>query len=197
MAEQNQILMTPMPPSRRPLAMDPRKFVLWLFLVSITMMFAALTSAYMVRKSEGNWLHFDLPDQFWISSLVIIVSSLTMHFALKAAKKDEFSQLKILMGLTVLLGIGFMLFQFFGWQDLVQSNVYFVGNPSGSFVYVFSGLHGAHIVTGLIFLFVIIIQVIRQKVHSKRLNAIQMCATYWHFLGGVWLYLFTFLLINH
>ncbi len=177
--------------------MNPKKFALWLFIVSISMLFAALTSAYLVRKSEGNWLHFDFPIQFWISSIAILASSVTMHLAYSKAKKDEFFSLRNYMGLTIILGVIFTVFQYLGWKALVDMNVYFVGNPAGSFVYVFSGLHGAHIISGLVFLGIVFYRVMRQKVHSKNLNSIQMCTTYWHFLDGLWLYLFTFLLLNH
>ena len=182
---------------RRPLSMNPRKFILWLFIVSISMLFAALTSAYMVRKAEGNWLHFDMPTQFWVSSLLILISSLTVHLGVRSAAKDDFGKLKLWMTLTLILGLGFMASQFLGWQELVAANVYFVGNPAGSFVYVFSGLHGAHIVSGVVFLGIMLVQALKQKVHSKAMNGVRMCATYWHFLDGLWLYLFSFLLINH
>ena len=197
MMEQNILTMSNLGQPRRPLSVNPRKFILWLFIVSITMLFAALTSAYMVRKSEGNWLYFDLPFQFWVSSVLIILSSLTIHLAGRSAKKDDFTGAKIWMSLTLVLGLGFLFSQIKGWGELVASNVYFVGNPAGSFVYIFSGLHGAHIGTGIIFVGVVLFLVLKHKVHSKNMNTIQMCATYWHFLDGLWLYLFSFLLLNH
>ncbi len=197
MTGQEQLLMQNYQAPRRPLSMNPRKFILWLFIVSISMLFAALTSAYMVRKSEGNWLNVEMPTLFWISSGIILISSLTMHLAVRSAGKDDFSKLKTWISLTLILGLGFLITQYMGWSELVTSNVYFVGNPAGSFVYVFSGLHGLHIVSGIVFLAIIFYLVLAQKVHSKNLNSIQMCATFWHFLDGLWLYLFTFLLLNH
>lgn len=197
MTGQEQLLMQNYQAPRRPLSMNPRKFILWLFIVSISMLFAALTSAYMVRKSEGNWLNVEMPTLFWISSAIILISSLTMHLAVRSAGKDDFSKLKTWISLTLILGLGFLITQYMGWSELVTSNVYFVGNPAGSFVYVFSGLHGLHIVSGIVFLAIIFYLVLAQKVHSKNMNSIQMCASFWHFLDGLWLYLFTFLLLNH
>ncbi len=197
MTGQEQLLMQNYQAPRRPLSMNPRKFILWLFIVSISMLFAALTSAYMVRKSEGNWLNVEMPTLFWISSAIILISSLTMHLAVRSAGKDDFSKLKTWISLTLVLGLGFLITQYMGWSELVTSNVYFVGNPAGSFVYVFSGLHGLHIVSGIVFLAIIFYLVLAQKVHSKNMNSVQMCATFWHFLDGLWLYLFTFLLLNH
>jgi cytochrome c oxidase subunit III len=179
------------------LSMHPKKFALWLFMVTVVMLFAAFTSAYIVRQSEGNWLQFDLPSAFWITSGVIILSSITMHWAYLSAKKDNLDTVKLAMGITTVLGITFLIGQFIAWGELVESNVYFVGNPAGSFVYVFSGLHGLHLLGGVVFLIIVLIQTFRYKIHAKSLDQIEMCATYWHFLDGLWLYLFLFLLLNN
>jgi cytochrome c oxidase subunit 3 len=179
------------------LAMDPKKFILWLFIVSIVMIFASLTSAYIVRQAEGNWLQFDLPSMFYVSSGIIILSSITMHLAYMAAKKDNFSGLKLAMFLTTFLGLAFLYAQYESWKQLVDMGVYFVGNPSGSFMYVISGVHGFHLISGVIFLIIVLISSFKDMVHAKNLRRIEMCATYWHFLGGLWLYLFIFFLLNH
>jgi cytochrome c oxidase subunit III len=179
------------------LAMDPKKFILWLFIVSIVMIFASLTSAYIVRQAEGNWLQFDLPSMFYVSSGIIVLSSITMHLAYMAAKKDNFSGLKLAMFFTTFLGIAFLYAQYESWKQLVDMGVYFVGNPSGSFMYVISGVHGFHLISGVIFLIIVLISSFKDMVHAKNLRRIEMCATYWHFLGGLWLYLFIFFLLNH
>lgn len=182
--------------AKRPLSMNPKKFALWLFIVSVCMIFASMTSAYIVRQSEGNWQIFDLPPMFWVTSVIIVVSSGTMHWAYMAAKRDSLEVVKVAMSITTLLGIAFLVGQVMGWGELVANNVYFVGNPSGSFVYVLSGLHGLHIVGGVVFLLITLVAVFRYQVHSKSLNLIEMCATFWHFLDALWLYLFVFLLLN-
>ncbi len=179
------------------LSMHPKKFALWLFIVSVVMIFAAMTSAYIVRQSEGNWLEFDMPQMLWITSGIILLSSMTMHWAYYAAKRDQLTSLRVAMSLTVLLGIAFLVGQFESWKELVAMNVYFVGNPAGSFMYVFTGLHGVHLISGVIFLIVVLVNAFRYKVHAKNMDQMEMCATYWHFLDGLWLYLFLFLLLNH
>lgn len=183
--------------AEQPIAMHPKKFALWLFIVTVVMIFAALTSAYIVRQSEGNWLEFDLPEIFWYSSGIIVLSSLTFHWAYISAKNDNLQNLRIGMVITFLLGIIFLVSQWYGWAALVERDVYFVGNPAGSFLYVFTGLHGLHLVSGVIFLIIVLILSFRYKVHSKQLASLEMCVTFWHFLGGLWLYLFMFLLLNH
>jgi cytochrome c oxidase subunit 3 len=82
------------------------------------------------------------------------------------------------------------------WGDLVKNSVYLVGNPSGSFLYVLTGLHALHLISAIIFVLIVLIATFRNKVHSQNLAQIEMCTTYWHFLGGLWLYLFVFLILN-
>ena len=176
------------------LSMDPMKFTLWLFVVTIVMLFASQTSAYLVRRAEGNWLEFEMPKIFWYSTAVLLLSSVCMQYAYRMAKKDQFDRLKIAISVTFVLGLTFLYMQFQGWKELVAMNVYFVGNPSGSFFYVFTGLHGFHIISGLIVMLFALTAAFRLKLHAKNLRQIQICVTYWHFLDILWVYLFVFLL---
>jgi len=181
----------------QPISMHPKKFAMWLFMVSVVMIFAGLTSAFIVRQSEGNWLEYELPVIFWFTSALIVLSSVSMHWAYRSAKKDQLDQLKIALSITTVLGIAFVVGQWYSWVALVDMDVYFVGNPAGSFLYVLTGLHALHLVSGVIFLIIVLISSFKYKIHSKRLTTLDICATYWHFLGGLWLYLFMFLLFNH
>ena len=181
---------------KKPLAMHPKKFAMWLFMASVMMLFASLTSAYIVREAEGNWLYFELPELFYYTTFIIVISSVTMQWAYFAAKKDAIYQVKLLVSITSVLGLAFLLGQFLAWGELVRNSVYFVGNPSGSFLYVLTGLHGLHIVSAVIFLLIVLNSAIRLKIHSKNMAQMEMCTTYWHFLGGLWVYLFIFFLIN-
>lgn len=191
MAEVEKIRVDEVPET---LSMDPKKFILWGFIVTIIMLFASQTSAYLVRRAEGNWVEFEIPHIFWYSSFVLILSSISMHWSYLAAKKDNFNTLKIAISITFVLGLAFLGMQFMGWKDLVAQNIYFVGNPSGSFFYVFTILHGGHLITGLIVLCVTFVSAMHLKVHAKSLRRIEICATYWHFLDILWIYLFAFLL---
>lgn len=179
------------------LSMNPRKFILWLFLVSIIMLFASMTSAYLVRRAEGNWLEYTIPVIFTYSTVVLALSSLSMHWAYLAAKKDNFNSLRIAISITFVLGITFLYMQFQGWVDLVNQNVYFVGNPAGSFMYVFTGLHAFHLISGLVVLIFALKSAFQLRMHAKNLDQIQISATYWHFLDILWLYLFFFLIYFH
>jgi cytochrome c oxidase subunit 3 len=183
--------------AQTPRSVNPKIFTMWLFIVSIVMLFAAFTSAYLVRKAEGNWVEFKLPDLFYYSTGVLVASSISMHAALLAAKKDQFNALRLSISITFVLGLLFLIMQYYGWAQLVEMNVYFVGNPSGSFVYVFSGLHGLHLISGLVVLLVALVAAFRLKINAKALTQIKICSTYWHFLDALWVYLFIFLLINN
>ncbi len=179
------------------LSMHPLKFALWLFIVSIVMIFAALTSAYIVRQAEGDWLIYNLPASFLRNTILIALSSISMQLAYSAAKRDNFKMLKIFMVVTALLAIAFLVGQFLSWGDLVAIDVYFVGNPAGSFLYVLTGMHAFHLITGVIFILIMLVSAFNLKVHAKNMVKMEMCTTYWHFLDGLWLYLFIFLLLNN
>ncbi|MEP0367586.1 MAG: cytochrome c oxidase subunit 3 [Cyclobacteriaceae bacterium] len=178
-------------------SMHPKKFAMWLFIISVTMIFASLTSAYIVKKAEGNWALVEFPSMFAVTSIIIVLSSLSIHFAYISAKRNNLLNIRLGLVVTGLLAIAFTVGQYMSWGQLVNQEVFFVGNPSGSFIYVFTGLHVAHLIGGLIFLSVVLYNSFKYKVHSKSLAQMEMCITYWHFLGGLWLYLYLFLILNN
>ncbi len=178
-------------------SMNPKKFALWIFMITVVMIFASLTSAYIVKKAEGDWLLIEFPQLFKLTSVLIVLSSVSMHFAYIAAKKNNLFNIRLGLAITGVLAIAFTVGQYLSWGELVEQGVYFVGNPAGSFIYVFTGLHVAHLAGGLIFLMVVVRRSFAYRVHSKSLLSIELCTTYWHFLGGLWLYLYLFLLSNN
>lgn len=176
------------------LSVNKWKFITWLFIITILMLFASQTSAYLVRRAEGNWTEFPMPTIFYWSTLVLGVSSVFMHLASRAARSDNFSQLRLFISVTTLFGVAFLLMQYAGWQELQTAGVYLKGNPSGSFLYILTGLHAFHLITGLIVLLFALVSAFRMNIHGKNLVQIEVCATYWHFLDILWIYLFVFLL---
>src|SRR5690606_13494405 len=186
--------------AKKPLSMHPKKFALWLFMASVMMVFAALTSAYIVRQAEGNWMVFDLPSLFWVNTGIILLSSVTLHWGYISAKRDDLATVKPAVGITTIQGVGFLVGQWFAWEQMVVANVYLVRDRpsavSGSVVYVISGLHGLHIVSGIIFVLSVLAAAFRYEIHAKHLTRMEMCLTYWHFLDELWLYLFLFMLFD-
>jgi len=172
--------------------MNPVKFTLWIAIGSICMMFAALTSAYIVKKNQGNFLEFDFPTVFMISTAVILISSISMQMAYKSFKEKQLSRYKSYIVLTLLLGVVFFILQIIGFKELQFNHIALVGqmsNSSASFFFVIVGLHLVHIIGGVIALLIRIFK----NPDTDTLNSVEMTATYWHFVDILWLYLFVFL----
>lgn len=187
------------PIARNVRAMDAKKFMMWLIIVSIVMIFISLSSAYIVKQSDGNWPIIKFPTMFIWSSVIIVLSSVTMHWAYLAAKWNELLQNRLALVLSAVLAGVFIYTQWLAGVDLGENqNMYFTGShAASSFIYVFAGLHIFHLFTGVIFLIVMLVASFRYKVHSKSMTKMEMLTTYWHFLGGLWLYLYLFLELNN
>jgi cytochrome c oxidase subunit 3 len=173
------------------------KLILLFAMVSMTMMFAGLTSAFIVSKSRVDWLKdFQLPSAFFISTAVIVLSSFTFHFAKRAIQKDNRSATTSLLFVTLALGILFVVLQFVGFGQIVAQGYYFTGSESTittTFLYVVALVHLLHLAGGLISLLIIIYNHFKQKYNSTQTLGIELGAMYWHFLDLLWVYLFLFL----
>ena len=172
------------------------KPLLWIGIVSILMLFAGLTSAYIVSKADGGWLQFELPKMFYLSTVIIIISSISMNYALISAKRNNINNIKIALAFTLILGLGFVFSQFMAWKTLVGQEVFLVGNVSGSFLYVISGMHLAHLAGGIISLSVVLSEALKEQYNSQNKLGLELCSIYWHFLDVLWVYLFLFLVFT-
>jgi len=181
--------------TNEPKRLHPHKFTLWVAIGSIVMMFAALTSAYIVKKNQANWLEFDLPRIFWYSTVTILLSSVTIHLSMKAFKAREMGRYRTLITITALLGVLFIVMQYLGFQDVEARNIALTGprsNSAASFLLVITGLHMVHVLGGVIALLVIFIRAYSARVKHYSAVPIEMAATYWHFVDILWIYLFIF-----
>ena len=173
------------------------KLLLVFAMISMTMMFAGLTSALVVSNSRPDWMKdFQLPSSFFISLAVIILCSITMHFAKNAIKKDNRIATTYLLWTTLALGLSFVYFQFEGFTQLFENHLYPVGGSGSitiSFLYVLVYVHLAHLAGGIISLLIIIYNHFKQKYNSSQFLGIELGAMYWHFLDFLWVYLFLFL----
>mgnify|MGYP001373462021 CR=1 FL=1 len=147
-------------------------------------------SNYIVKKGEPGGFNVDLPSMFYYSTIVVILSSIFKQLSYFSTKKDDFKTQKLYLLGSFVTGALFLLFQYYGWVQLVEGGVFFVGHPDGSFIYILSGVHAFHLISGLIFILYIYSSAIKLNVHSKNLLSIEMSTTYWHFLAGMWVYLF-------
>lgn len=176
--------------------MHPHKFAMYIAIGSIVMMFAGLTSAYIVRHAQGSWVYFKMPYTFWVSTAVIFASSVTMHLGVKAFKQRAMSRFKGLISLTLVLGILFTVLQWVGFNQLYGHNIRVDGNPSESFLFIIAGLHLLHILGGIIALIIVFFRAFRTRIKVYNATGLEIMATYWHFVDVLWIYLFVFFLAN-
>jgi cytochrome c oxidase subunit 3 len=173
------------------------KLILLFAMASMTMMFAGITSAFVVSKSRADWLKdFQLPTAFYWSTLVIIGCSVTFHLAKLAIKKDQNSKTSMYLLLTLLLGCSFVGLQFLGFSQIISEGYYFTGQASSittTFLYIVTLVHLLHLAGGIISLLIIIYNHFKQKYNSTQTLGIELGAMYWHFLDILWIYLFLFL----
>ncbi|MDC8005796.1 cytochrome c oxidase subunit 3 [Aureisphaera galaxeae] len=174
-----------------------KKMMLWFGMVSLGMSFAGFTSAYIVSKNRRDWLQdLELPQAFYWSLIVIVLSSVTMHFAKKLVQKEQSGTGMALLCATFALGVLFIWFQFQGFVQMINDlGVNFTGKTSnikGSFIYIIAVVHIAHVVAGLIALLVVIYNHFKQKYKNGKTLGIELAATFWHFIDFLWVYLFLF-----
>jgi cytochrome c oxidase subunit 3 len=176
----------------------PHLFALYAAMASILMMFAAFTSAYVVRQAVGNWQEYTVPDIFYTSTAILLMSSVMLHLSYRGFKKGRAVQYKGLLSVTLVLGVIFVVLQYYGWQGLYQIGVPLDGNPSGSFFYVISGVHAVHVLGGIAAMLVAMYHAFSMKfqVTEKRKNRFALVVQYWHFVDLLWLYLFVFILVS-
>ncbi len=173
----------------------PHKFTLWVAIGSILMMFAGLTSAFIVKSNQTNWVSIDMPVVFWISTAVMLASSITIQVSLRSFKQREMSRYRLLIGITLLLGAAFVVLQWFGFQELWKQNITFRGGGAGQFLYVIFGLHALHVAGGVIALLFIFAKAYAGRVKIYSAVPVEVAATYWHFVDLLWIYLLVFFLI--
>ncbi len=172
------------------------KIMLLFAMGSIVMVFAGLTSAYVVSKSRPDWLtDFVLPTAFLWSTIVILLSSVTFYLARKAVKESNRKKTTTYLWVTLLLGLLFVVLQFIGFGQVVEAGYFFTGSESTvttSFLYVIVIVHIAHLAGGLLSLLYVIYNHSKQKYNASQYLGIELSEWFWHFLGFLWLYLFLF-----
>ncbi|MFP5042213.1 heme-copper oxidase subunit III [Parasediminibacterium sp. JCM 36343] len=181
--------------NKEPQRIHPHKFTLWVAMGSIIMMFAGLTSAYIVKRSQSNWLEFSLPFVFWYSTATIIISSITVQLSLKAFIAREMKQYRTLIGITAFLGVLFISLQLVGFYNLESRGIPLFGvksNSATSFLGIITGLHIVHVLAGVIAILVLFIKAYFSKIKNYSSVPLEIISTYWHFVDILWIYLFIF-----
>jgi len=171
------------------------KPMLWVSLISMVMFFAGLTSAYVISMQREDWVSFDLPPAFYTSTVLIVLSSITLFFSFRFLKKDNLSTSFMLLIATFLLGIGFVWFQYVGFNELKASGLFFTGpesTVSTSFIIGITFMHVIHLIAGIIVLLVVIYNHYKKKYSSTDTLGFELGAIFWHFVDILWIYLFFF-----
>jgi len=173
---------------------------MWVGLAAIAMMFTALTSAYIVRAASGDdWRPLAMPRILWLSTGLILASSFTFEAARRALKRGLDSVYSRWLLLTVLLGLGFLASQLIAWRQLVAQRVYVATNPHSSFFYLLTGAHGVHLIGGILALDFLLFRTWRKTggayANERRRAAADAVSLYWHFMDGLWIYLFLLLFL--
>ena len=179
-------------------SLEPRKYRIgmWVALAGILMLFIALTSAYIVRSIPAlnggthDWLPIEMPAVLWITTTVLFISSVSIELARRALGRNEYSSFKRWISLTTLLGVVFLAGQIIAWRQLAAQGVYINSHPHSSFFYVLTSLHGLHLLGGVIALTYVTVAAFRMRIGFKRRAAVDVTAIYWHFMDGLWIYVF-------
>jgi len=174
-----------------------KKMMLWFGIVSLIMAFAGWTSAYIVSSKRKDWLDtIDLPQAFFISTAIIILSSLTYILAKGTVKKDDQKKTTFWLLTTLGLGIIFIVLQFYGFAQMLETGYYFTGPTSNikmSYIFLIAFVHILHVVAGLLSLLVVLFNQVRGKYTSRNFLGLELGATFWHFLDILWVYLILFM----
>jgi len=177
--------------------LHPHKFTLWIAIASILMMFAGLTSAFIVKSNLVGWRNIDMPKVFWASTAAIVSSSIAIQMALRAFRQRDMRLYRSLILVTLLLGVAFVVLQWFGFKDLWdQQQITWKGTSgAGQFLYVIFGLHALHVIGGVIALLVLFIKAFFGKTKVYSPVSTEVAATYWHFVDLLWIYLLVFFIV--
>ncbi|MCO5238506.1 MAG: heme-copper oxidase subunit III [Chitinophagaceae bacterium] len=178
----------------------PYKFNMWLAIAAMIMMFAGLTSAYIVKRSQPGWESFSLPSVFSYSTAIILVSSVTMQMALKAFKDHRMSRYRLYFAITAFLGVVFVVLQINGFYQFERLGMRMTGigsNAANSFVLAIAGLHILHVLGGVIALLVIFLKAFGARKRSYDSIPVEVVSIYWHFVDILWVYIFIFFHLLH
>ncbi len=171
------------------------KQMLWISMISMTMMFAGLTSAYVVSRGREDWVSFELPSAFYLSTVLILLSSLSFVFAKRSLLSGDHSRSNVFLGLTLVLGLAFVFYQFNGFNQLIEAGLYTTGpesNVASSFLYVITATHLLHIFAGIVVLIRVLVKNTQKRYTPEDHLGFSLAAIFWHFVDALWIYLFLF-----
>ena len=169
---------------------------LWVVLTGVIMLFAGLSSAYIVLRGVPAWQNVALPWLLWPNTGLLLLSSVSVELSRRAISRNRLEQTKRWLGASAILGTAFLFGQIAAWRQLVQAGVYLPSTLQSSFFYVLTGLHGLHLLGGIIALGYVFQKTMKNRLTVFNSEPLKLCATYWHFMDLLWVYLFLLLLLS-
>jgi cytochrome c oxidase subunit 3 len=170
---------------------------MWMALAAIVMLFAAFTSAMVVRKGGSNdWAAIALPQVLYFNTLILLASSVALEISRRALAEGMAGRFKVSLYVTSILGVVFLGGQLVAWRELASHGVYLSTNPSSSFFYLLTAAHGLHLLGGVVALFYLVWKAPRLAAGLKKPVAMDVTAIYWHFMDGLWIYLLILLTVR-
>ena len=167
-----------------------------MLLTGITMLFAGLTSAYIVLRGVPSWQNIQLPSLLWPNTVVLLLSSVTLEFAKRAIRRNQVQAMDKWIAVSGVLGVLFIVGQLAAWRELVNAGVYLPSTLQSGFFYILTGLHGLHITGGVIALGFVMSKALKNRLSAFNHQSLTLCSTYWHFMDALWIYLFILLLLS-
>lgn len=171
------------------------QIALWVLMTGIVMLFAGLSSAYIVLRGTPAWQNIDMPGLLWFNTIILVISSFTIDLARRAVGRNRITTMNRWIGASAALGSAFLVGQLVVWRQLVNAGVYLPSTLHSSFFYLLTGIHGVHLVGGILALGYVSRLAFRNRLTVFNSEPLKLCATYWHFMGGLWLYLFMLLVL--
>jgi cytochrome c oxidase subunit 3 len=168
----------------------------WILLTAIIMLFAGLSSAYIVLRGVPSWQNIELPSLLWPNTAVLLLSSLAIELSKRAIRRNDIQSMKLWLTVGGVLGFGFLAGQLAAWRQLVNAGVYLPSTQQSSFFYILTGLHGLHLLGGIVALGIVLVMALNDHLSAFRHEPLKLAATYWHVMDGIWIYLFLMLLLS-
>src|SRR5436309_14685736 len=168
----------------------------WILLTAVIMLFAGLSSAYIVLRGVPTWQNIELPYLLWPNTAILLLSSLAIEISRRAIRRNDVQSMKRWLVVGGVLGFGFLAGQLGAWRQLVNAGVYLPSTQQSSFFYILTGLHGLHLLGGIVALGIVLVMALRNHLSAFHYEPLKLAATYWHVMDAIWIYLFVMLLLS-
>jgi cytochrome c oxidase subunit 3 len=169
---------------------------IWILLTAIIMLFAGLSSAYIVLRGVPSWQNIQLPSLLWTNTAVLLLSSVAIELSRRAVRRDDVDSMRRWLAVGGVLGLAFLVGQLAAWRQLVSAGVYLPSTLQSSFFYILTGLHGLHLMGGVVALGIVLVMAFKNRLSAFRYEPLKLCSTYWHVMDALWVWLFLLLLLS-